>query len=126
PPPPPRKTGGRVSRSPPPARAQMARFVSLRWPPPFPRRQTSSQKPATPTGATAGGRSMIPGSFAYHRPKSVAEAVGMLADLGEEARPLAGGHSLIPMMKLRLAPPDHPVDPAGLRALKALRAHAHH
>jgi carbon-monoxide dehydrogenase medium subunit len=65
---------------------------------------------------------MIPGSFAYHRPKSVAEAVGMLADLGDEARPLAGGHSLIPMMKLRLARPDHLIDLAGIGALKGIRA----
>jgi carbon-monoxide dehydrogenase medium subunit len=61
---------------------------------------------------------MIPGSFAYHRPKSLAEAVGLLGQLGEEARPLAGGHSLIPMMKLRLASPEHLVD---LRAIADLR-----
>src|SRR5262249_41488764 len=65
---------------------------------------------------------MIPRSFSYHRPQSVAEAIGLLADLGEEARPLAGGHSLIPMMKLRLARPDHLVDLAGIRALKGIRA----
>ena len=45
----------------------------------------------------------------------------MLADLGDEARPLAGGHSLIPMMKLRLAGPDHLVDLAGLNELKGIR-----
>ena len=50
---------------------------------------------------------MIPGNFAYHAPTSVDEAVGLLAELGEDARPLAGGHSLIPMMKLRLAPLEH-------------------
>jgi aerobic carbon-monoxide dehydrogenase medium subunit len=65
---------------------------------------------------------VIPGSFAYHRPKSVADAVAMLADLGEDARPLAGGHSLIPMMKLRLATPAHLVDLAGLADLKGIRA----
>ena len=48
---------------------------------------------------------MIPGSFSYHRPASVADAVKLLTDLGEDARPLAGGHSLVPMMKLRLATP---------------------
>jgi aerobic carbon-monoxide dehydrogenase medium subunit len=63
---------------------------------------------------------MIPGAFTYHRPTTVAEAVGLLADLGEEARPLAGGHSLIPMMKLRLATPGHLVDLAGLRDLKGV------
>ena len=65
---------------------------------------------------------MIPGPFAYHRPKSVADAVAMLADLGEDARPLAGGHSLIPMMKLRLATPAHLVDLADVAALKFVRA----
>ena len=65
---------------------------------------------------------MIPGSFAYHRPTSVREAIGLLADLGEEARPLAGGHSLIPMMKLRLAEPEHLVDLAGIPDLKGIRA----
>ena len=64
---------------------------------------------------------MIPGSFAYHRPTSVADAVAMLADLGEEARALAGGHSLIPMMKLRLATPAHLVDLAGIADLKGIR-----
>jgi carbon-monoxide dehydrogenase medium subunit len=65
---------------------------------------------------------MIPGSFTYHRPKSVAEAVAMLADLGTEARPLAGGHSLIPMMKLRLAAPEHLVDLGRIKELKGIRA----
>ena len=45
----------------------------------------------------------------------------MLADLGEEARALAGGHSLIPMMKLRLATPEHLVDLAGIADLKGIR-----
>jgi carbon-monoxide dehydrogenase medium subunit len=65
---------------------------------------------------------VIPGAFAYHRPKSVQEAVAMLADLGDDARALAGGHSLIPMMKLRLATPAHLVDLAGLSDLKGIRA----
>ena len=64
---------------------------------------------------------MIPGNFAYHRPTSVAEAVGLLASLGEDARPLAGGHSLIPMMKLRLAAPAHLVDLGGVTALAGVR-----
>ena len=61
---------------------------------------------------------MIPGPFAYHRPTSVKEAVSLLASLGEEARAIAGGHSLIPMMKLRLASPAHLIDLAGIADLK--------
>ncbi len=64
---------------------------------------------------------MIPGSFAYHRPKTVSEAAALLADLGDEARPLAGGHSLIPMMKLRMAQPAHLVDLGGIPGLKDIR-----
>jgi carbon-monoxide dehydrogenase medium subunit len=64
---------------------------------------------------------MIPGPFSYHRPASVADAVKLLATLGDEARPLAGGHSLVPMMKLRLATPEHLVDLHGIDALKGIR-----
>ena len=49
---------------------------------------------------------MIPGPFSYHRPATLADAVNLLSTLGDEARPLAGGHSLVPMMKLRLASPS--------------------
>ena len=64
---------------------------------------------------------MIPGPFSYHRPATVADAVQLLSSLGEEARPLAGGHSLVPMMKLRLATPEHLVDLHGVAALKGIR-----
>lgn len=63
---------------------------------------------------------MIPGAFSYHRPATVADAVKLLADLGDEARPLAGGHSLVPMMKLRLATPAHLVDLHGVASLKGI------
>ena len=64
---------------------------------------------------------MIPGSFAYHRPASVKEAVSLLGSLGDDARAIAGGHSLIPMMKLRLASPAHLIDLAGVADLKGIR-----
>ena len=64
---------------------------------------------------------MIPGSFSYHRPATVADAVKLLADLGDEARPLAGGHSLVPMMKLRLATPSHLIDLHAVAGLKGIR-----
>jgi carbon-monoxide dehydrogenase medium subunit len=64
---------------------------------------------------------MIPGPFSYHRPATVADAVKLLSTLGEEARPLAGGHSMVPMMKLRLATPEHLVDLHGIDGLKGIR-----
>jgi carbon-monoxide dehydrogenase medium subunit len=64
---------------------------------------------------------MIPGNFAYHRPASVNEAIGLLAAFGDEALALAGGHSLIPMMKLRLSSPAHLVDLGGISDLKGVR-----
>jgi len=53
---------------------------------------------------------MRPVSFEYHHAASLEQAVGLLAELGDEARPLAGGYSLVPMMNLRLARPAHLVD----------------
>src|SRR5258705_4304898 len=64
---------------------------------------------------------MIPGPFSYHRPATLADGVNLVATLGDEARPLAGGHSLVPMMKLRLATPEHLVDLHGIAGLKGIR-----
>jgi carbon-monoxide dehydrogenase medium subunit len=64
---------------------------------------------------------MIPGPFSYHRPATLADAVNLLSTLGDEARPLAGGHSLVPMMKLRLASPEHLIDLHGVASLKGIR-----
>ena len=64
---------------------------------------------------------MIPAGFEYHRPGSVDEALTLLDRYGEDGRPLAGGHSLIPMMKLRLAEPAHLIDLQGLDELKGVR-----
>src|SRR6202051_4606922 len=64
---------------------------------------------------------MIPGPFSYHRPATLADAVKLLSTLGDEARPLAGGHSLVPMMKLRLGTPEHLIDLHGIDGLKGIR-----
>jgi aerobic carbon-monoxide dehydrogenase medium subunit len=53
---------------------------------------------------------MIPAGFDYHAPRTVADAIRMLGDLGPDAKLLAGGHSLLPMMKLRFAQPTHLID----------------
>lgn len=53
---------------------------------------------------------MLPAPFEYHRPATIEEALGLLADHGEEAKVLAGGQSLIPLMKLRFAAPGRLID----------------
>lgn len=53
---------------------------------------------------------MIPSAFEYHAPTSVAEAISLLEKYGDEAKVLAGGHSLLPAMKLRLAAPEVIID----------------
>jgi len=61
---------------------------------------------------------MIPQQFEYSAPKTLDEALGLLA---EGAKPLAGGMSLIPMMKLRLATPEHLVDLGRIKDLSYIR-----
>ena len=58
----------------------------------------------------------VPGPFEYERATGVAHAIGLLDRLGEEARVVAGGHSLLPMMKLRLANPEYLIDINNLAA----------
>jgi len=53
---------------------------------------------------------MKPAPFAYHAPTSIDEAVALLREHGDEAKPLAGGQSLVPLMNFRLARPAHLVD----------------
>jgi len=53
---------------------------------------------------------MIPASFDYHCPSTLQEAFALAQEYGENAKYLSGGHSLIPMMKLRLASPEHIID----------------
>ena len=61
---------------------------------------------------------MIPESFDYQRAGSVSEAISLLQQGGEETKILAGGHSLIPTMKLRLATPETLIDIGGISELK--------
>ena len=61
---------------------------------------------------------MNPAPFEYHRATTLAEAHDLLGRLGDEAKVLAGGHSLLPTMKLRLAQPAHLIDIGGIGALR--------
>ena len=63
---------------------------------------------------------MTPGSFDYHAPRTVADAIRLLGQLGPDAKLLAGGHSLLPMMKLRLAQPSHLVDLGRIEDLRGI------
>ncbi len=64
---------------------------------------------------------MIPAAFSYRRATSVDEALGLADEFGEDAKFLAGGHSLLPLMKLRLAVPEVLIDVGRLRDLSYLR-----
>jgi carbon-monoxide dehydrogenase medium subunit len=62
---------------------------------------------------------MIPGSFEYHAPNSVQEVIALLTEY-EDAKIIAGGHSLLPMMKFRLAEPPHLIDIKNIHELKGI------
>ncbi|HUN38365.1 MAG TPA: xanthine dehydrogenase family protein subunit M [Trebonia sp.] len=64
---------------------------------------------------------MIPASFTYHRASSVEDALTLAAELGEDAKFLAGGHSLLPMMKLRFAVPTDLIDVGAIAELSYIR-----
>jgi carbon-monoxide dehydrogenase medium subunit len=64
---------------------------------------------------------MIPREFDYHAPKSLPDALGLLKRFGDDAKVLAGGHSLLPMMKLRFAQPGHLVDLGKIAELRGIR-----
>lgn len=65
---------------------------------------------------------MIPGAFDYYRPGNVPDACQLLVDHGDDARVVAGGHSLIPMMKLRMAVPEHLIDLQDIQDLQGISA----
>jgi carbon-monoxide dehydrogenase medium subunit len=65
---------------------------------------------------------MIPATFEYHRATSVDDAIRLLGEHGDDAKLLAGGHSLIPMMKLRLAAPAVLIDIGGIPQLDTIDA----
>ncbi|MGH3375906.1 MAG: FAD binding domain-containing protein [Actinoallomurus sp.] len=69
---------------------------------------------------------MIPPAFTYRRAGSAEEALSLVAEYGDEAKFLAGGHSLLPLMKLRLAQPEVLVDIARIRDLSYIRAESDH
>jgi len=69
---------------------------------------------------------MIPPSFEYYAPSSVSEAIGLLTQHADDAKLLAGGHSLLPMMKLRFAEPEHLIDLNNIEELRGIREEGGH
>jgi carbon-monoxide dehydrogenase medium subunit len=67
-----------------------------------------------------GGGSMIPAAFEYYRPTDMAGVIALLQKHGDDARVIAGGHSLIPMMKLRMADVPHLIDLQAIEGLGAI------
>jgi carbon-monoxide dehydrogenase medium subunit len=63
---------------------------------------------------------MIPRPFAYHAPESIPAVIALLTEHGDQAKLLAGGHSLLPMMKLRFAAPDHLIDLGRIKELRGI------
>jgi aerobic carbon-monoxide dehydrogenase medium subunit len=64
---------------------------------------------------------MIPAPFEYHAPKTLEEALRLVERHGDEAKLLAGGHSLLPLMKLRLAAPRYVIDIGRVRGMSYIR-----
>ena len=63
---------------------------------------------------------MIPAAFEYHRPQGIEDAIAILQEHGDDARVIAGGHSLIPMMKLRMADVPNLIDLQDIKSLKGI------
>jgi carbon-monoxide dehydrogenase medium subunit len=64
---------------------------------------------------------MIPANFTYHKASSVKDAIALADSLGEEAKFMSGGHSLLPMMKLRFATPEHIIDISKIKGLSYIK-----
>ncbi|MCA9986047.1 MAG: FAD binding domain-containing protein, partial [Anaerolineales bacterium] len=64
---------------------------------------------------------MIPGEFEYHAPATLQEAIALLQQHGDDAKILAGGHSLIPAMRFRLAMPEVLIDINNIAGLEYVR-----
>lgn len=87
----------------------------------------AAQSAANPAGASGDevlipvSELMTPAAFVYRRASSVSEAIKFLVDFGDEAKALAGGHSLLPIMKLRMSTPAVVIDLDSIRGLDYIR-----
>lgn len=64
---------------------------------------------------------MVPSKFAYHKPSTIKEAIELLAEHGDDSKILSGGHSLVPVLKLRLNDPEHIIDVSGVASMGGIK-----
>ena len=64
---------------------------------------------------------MVPSKFAYHKPTTIKEAVALLTAHSDDSKILAGGHSLVPVLKLRLNDPEHLIDISGVASMGGIK-----
>jgi carbon-monoxide dehydrogenase medium subunit len=64
---------------------------------------------------------MYAAPFEYHRPANLQEAIALLGELGDDARLIAGGHSLVPLLRMRLAQPEHLIDIRRVQSIRRFR-----
>ncbi|MEP5429432.1 MAG: FAD binding domain-containing protein, partial [Flavobacteriaceae bacterium] len=64
---------------------------------------------------------MIPAGFSYHKATTLAQAFELSTEFGEDAKYMSGGHSLLPMMKLRFATPGHIIDISKIEGLSYIK-----
>jgi len=64
---------------------------------------------------------MYAAPFEYHRPANLQEAIALLGELGDEAKLIAGGHSLVPLLRMRLAQPEHLIDIRRIQSIRRFR-----
>src|SRR3954454_17128040 len=112
--------GGRLAPPREPGADRSGRAVRPRRQP-VPLHRLPQHRRRRSSGIRAGGGAVIPAPFDYVRAGSGDEALAALAEHGDEAKLLAGGQSLLPLMKLRLAVPSVVVDLAGVRDLAFVR-----
>ncbi len=64
---------------------------------------------------------MVPSKFAYHKPTTLKEAIDLLSTHGDDSKILSGGHSLVPVLKLRLNDPEHIIDVSGVASMGGIK-----
>src|SRR5262249_8914735 len=84
-------------------------------------RRSGAGRRSRPPNRSSKGDTMYPAQFEYHKASTVKEALDLLGKYKDDAKLLAGGHSLLPAMKLRLAQPKHLIDIGKMTGLSGVK-----